>query len=85
LVKWLGVGLFAVWGLASLMTAIRLGGAITFNLRGEMVVLLAVGVWGVVVQALAMLTGVVCLGFAGALVVSPSINRYFAYRRSQRT
>ena len=60
--------LFAVWGLISFVAAIGLGGAVTFSLRGEIVVLLAVGVWGVVVQTLALLTGVVCLGFAGALV-----------------
>ena len=82
-VKWLGVSLFAVWGLVSLGAAVRLGGAVTFSLRGEMILLLAVGVWGVVVQALALLTAVVCLGFAGVLAGSRSINRYFAYRRSQ--
>ena len=55
----------------------------TFTLRGEIMVLLGEGVWGVVVQALTLLTAVVCLGFAGILVGSQSINRYLAYRRGR--
>ena len=81
--KWLGVLLFAMWGLVSIGAAVSLGGAVTFRLRGEIFVLLAVGVGGVVVQALAVLTGGACLGFAGVLVGSHSINRYLAHRRAQ--
>lgn len=83
-VKWLGALLFAVWGVASLGAAVRLGGAVTFSLRGEVVLLLAAGVRGVVVQALALLTAGACLGFAGVLVGSHSVDRYFAHLRSQR-
>jgi len=82
--KWVGVLLFAVWGLASLAVAIRLGASITFSLRGEVVLLLAVGGWGVAVQALAVLTGGACVGFAGVLAGSRSVNRYSTHRRGPR-
>lgn len=82
--RWLGVLLFAAWGVTSVVAAVGLGGAATMNLRGEVVVLLAVGGWGVVVQAIAVLTGVVVLGFAAVLVGSPSLKRYFAARRGPK-
>lgn len=82
--KWLGVLLFAVWGLASLWVGVRLGEALLFSVRGGVIFLLAVGAAGVVVQALALLTAAVCLGFAGALTGSHSINRYFAYRQGRQ-
>lgn len=82
--KWLGVLLFVAWGLFSIWIALRLGGAMTLNLRGEVIILVADGVWGVVVQTLSVLMGVVCLGFAGVLIGSRSVNQYLAYRRSRR-
>ena len=83
--RWLGVLLFAAWGLASLWVAVRLGAAVTVSIRGGMTFLFAAGTAGVVVQALAVLTGVACLGFAVGLAGSHSVHRYLAYRCGQRT
>ena len=82
--KWLGVLLFAMWGLASAWVAVRLGGAPTVSLRSGVHLLIADGVWGSVVQGLALLTAAGCLGFSVTLVRSRSINRYFALLRSPR-
>lgn len=82
--KWLGALLYAVWGFASLYVAATLGAAITFTPRGEVAFLIGGGGWHAVVQALAIFTGVVCVGFAAALAASPSINLYLASRRLPR-
>ena len=73
-VRWIGVILFATWGLFSLYITARTGDLVFFTLRGIRFLLSQ----SPLVPVLGGLNGVACLGFAVLLVASPSVKRYLA-------